>query len=59
LERAILRILRRRFDAFEPDLPDRLAELPPAELEELLDQAITAVDYAAFTTFLVNVEERR
>jgi predicted transposase YdaD len=59
LERSILRILQRRFGAFGTDLPNRLAELPPAELEELLDEAIMAVDYPAFADYLTTLEARR
>jgi len=59
LERSILRILQRRFGAFGADLPDRLAELPPAELEELLDEAIMAVDYPVFADYLTTLEARR
>ncbi len=59
LERGIMRILQRRFSQFGAELPDRLAELPPAVLEELLDEAITAVDYPTFINYLTDLEQRR
>jgi predicted transposase YdaD len=57
LERSILRILTRRFGQYEADLPDRLAELPPLVLEQLLDEAITAETYPLFTTYLAILEK--
>ncbi|MBE2200759.1 MAG: hypothetical protein IAE79_19255 [Anaerolinea sp.] len=59
LERGIMRILQRRFGQFGAELPDRLAELPPVVLEELLDEAITAVDYPTFINYLTDLEQRR
>lgn len=52
LEQSILRILARRFGQYGEDVPNRLGELPPTVLELVLDEAVTAVDYPTFTTYL-------
>lgn len=58
LERSIVRILQKRFDLLSPDLPDRLAELPAAVLEGLLDEALLVADYGAFMEQLTAVENQ-
>jgi predicted transposase/invertase (TIGR01784 family) len=58
LERSIIRILQRRFGELPPALSDRLAELPAAVLEALIDDALLADDYDAFDVRLTAVENQ-
>ena len=58
LEQSILRVVARRFGEYTADLPNRLGELPPKVLEEVLDEAVTAVDYPAFEAYLATRETK-
>jgi flagellar biosynthesis/type III secretory pathway protein FliH len=48
LERSILRILRQRFGEAPEEIAEKLATLPAATLEALIDEAITARSLDAF-----------
>jgi predicted transposase YdaD len=58
LEESVMRILDRRLGPVPLDLPDRLAELPPAELKLMLDEALSAADYLKFLEQLTRLEQR-